>query len=68
MKYRQIAAIFVILCILLYLGYSYWGWTNTIVLILSIISGVIAVFSVVMMLIKPEKRGAGKGDGASAGR
>ncbi len=61
MKYRKLAGVFAILCILLYLAYAYWGLSSSAVLVLSVISGIAALLCIAMMFIRPKKTGSGPG-------
>lgn len=61
MKYPQLAAVFAILCILLYLAYASWGLSSGVVLVLSIISGVAALLCIAMIFIRPGQRDSSRG-------
>jgi|GEM_PF-6435597 len=64
MKYRQLAIVFAILAVLLYLGYAFWGLSNGIVLALAIISAIAAVACIVMMFTG--KKGSDRGASSKA--
>jgi len=53
MGFRRLTGVFAILCVLLYFAYTYWGWDQVAVLVLSMVSGVATLVCLVMSALRP---------------